>query len=99
HTMFSRDWSSDVCSSDLGKNGIESIFPELGKLDFAIVGEPTLMNLAVAERGLMVVDCEAVGKAGHAARNEGENAIYKAIEDINRSEERRVGKEGGRRGR
>ena len=66
-----------------GKNGIESILTELGELDFAIVGEPTLMHLAVAERGLMVVDCEAVGKAGHAARNEGENAIYKAMDDIN----------------
>src|SRR5690554_4200964 len=66
-----------------GKNGIESILPELGTLDFAIVGEPTLMQLAVAERGLMVIDCEAQGKAGHAARNEGENAIYKAIKDIN----------------
>lgn len=66
-----------------GKDGIESILTELGDLDFAIVGEPTLMHLAVAERGLMVIDCEAIGKAGHAARNEGENAIYKAIEDIN----------------
>src|SRR5690606_14524777 len=66
-----------------GKNGIESIITELGEIDFAIVGEPTLMQLAIAERGLMVIDCEATGKAGHAARNEGENAIYKAIEDIN----------------
>lgn len=66
-----------------GKNGIESILSELGNLDFAIVGEPTLMQLAIAERGLMVLDCESTGKAGHAARNEGENAIYKAMEDIN----------------
>jgi len=66
-----------------GKNGIESILDDLGELDFAIVGEPTLLQLAIAERGLMVIDCEATGKAGHAARNEGENAIYKAIEDIN----------------
>lgn len=65
-----------------GKNGIELIIPELGPLDFAIVGEPTLMDLAVAERGLMVLDCVAHGKAGHAARDEGENAIYKAIKDI-----------------
>lgn len=65
-----------------GLNGLELIVPELGLLDFAIVGEPTLMNLAVAERGLMVLDCEAHGKAGHAARKEGENAIYKAIKDI-----------------
>jgi len=66
-----------------GKNGIESILNDIGELDFAIVGEPTLMHLAIAERGLMVIDCEAIGKAGHAARDEGENAIYKAIEDIN----------------
>lgn len=65
-----------------GKNGLELILPDLGKLDFAIVGEPTLMNMAVAEKGLMVLDCVAHGKAGHAAREEGENAIYKAIKDI-----------------
>jgi acetylornithine deacetylase len=65
-----------------GVNGLESILPELGKLDFAIVGEPTLMNLAIAERGLMVLDCTAHGKAGHAAREEGDNAIYKAMKDI-----------------
>lgn len=65
-----------------GRNGIELIIPELGPLDFAIVGEPTLMDLAVAERGLMVLDCVAHGKAGHAAREEGDNAIYKAIKDI-----------------
>jgi len=65
-----------------GKNGLESILTDVGELEFAIVGEPTLMHLAIAERGLMVIDCEATGKAGHAARNEGENAIYKAIEDI-----------------
>lgn len=65
-----------------GKNGIESILPELGTLDFAIVGEPTGMQMAVAERGLLVLDCVAKGKAGHAARDEGENAIYKAIKDI-----------------
>jgi acetylornithine deacetylase len=65
-----------------GVNGLESILPELGTLDFAIVGEPTLMNLAIAERGLMVLDCTAHGKAGHAAREEGDNAIYKAMKDI-----------------
>jgi acetylornithine deacetylase len=48
----------------------------------AIVGEPTLMNMAVAEKGLLVLDCTAYGKAGHAAREEGDNAIYKAIKDI-----------------
>ena len=65
-----------------GANGIESIIPELGEIDFAIVGEPTLMNLAIAERGLMVLDCVAHGTAGHAARDEGDNAIYKAMRDI-----------------
>lgn len=65
-----------------GRDGIESILPQLGKVDLAIVGEPTLMQLAVAEKGLMVLDCIAHGKAGHAARDEGENAIYKAMKDI-----------------
>lgn len=65
-----------------GLNGIELVVPDLGKLDFGIVGEPTLMQLAVAERGLMVLDCVAHGKAGHAARDEGENAIYNAMKDI-----------------
>lgn len=65
-----------------GQNGIESLLPELGPLDFAIVGEPTGLHLAIAERGLMVLDCVAHGKPGHAARDEGENAIYRAMEDI-----------------
>ena len=65
-----------------GKDGIELLLKELPKIDFAIVGEPTNMQLAVAEKGLMVLDCKAHGKAGHAARNEGENAIYKALADI-----------------
>lgn len=66
-----------------GKNGLESILPLLPKIDVAIVGEPTLTNLAIAEKGLLVLDCVATGKAGHAAREEGENAIYKAMQDIN----------------
>ncbi len=65
-----------------GKNGIESVLPLLPKIDFAIVGEPTGMQPAIAEKGLMVIDAVAHGKAGHAARNEGDNAIYHAIEDI-----------------
>ncbi len=65
-----------------GHNGIEVLLPQLGKIDFAIVGEPTQMQMAVAEKGLMVLDCIANGKAGHAAREEGENSIYKAITDI-----------------
>lgn len=65
-----------------GFDGLELVYPELGAIDFAIVGEPTLMDIAVAEKGLMVLDCTAKGKAGHAAREEGDNAIYKAIKDI-----------------
>jgi acetylornithine deacetylase len=66
-----------------GVNGIELVLPKLGKIDFGIVGEPTLLEMAVAERGLMVIDSIAQGRAGHAAREEGENALYKAMEDIN----------------
>lgn len=66
-----------------GVNGIESILDVLPKIDLAIVGEPTKTDLAVAEKGLMVVDCVAHGKAGHAARDEGENALYNAMDDIN----------------
>ena len=65
-----------------GNDGVESLLPHLGKIDFAIVGEPTEMQMAVAEKGLMVLDCVATGKAGHAAREEGENSIYKAVKDI-----------------
>lgn len=65
-----------------GKDGIESVLPLLPKIDIALVGEPTGMQPAIAEKGLMVLDVTAHGKAGHAARNEGENAIYKALEDI-----------------
>jgi len=65
-----------------GANGIQLALQELPDIDFALVGEPTLLQMAVAERGLMVLDCKAVGKAGHAARAEGENAIYKAVKDI-----------------
>lgn len=65
-----------------GKNGLELILPELGELEFGIVGEPTQMQMAIAEKGLLVLDCTVYGKAGHAARDEGENAIYKALKDI-----------------
>ncbi len=79
-----------------GPNGIEALLqkdkfqdivgstlnPPSGGRGAAIVGEPTKMNLAIAEKGLMVLDCTAYGKAGHAAREEGDNAIYKAIKDI-----------------
>ena len=65
-----------------GHNGIELLIPTLGKIEWAVVGEPTKMQLAVAEKGLLVLDCVSHGKAGHAAREEGDNAIYKAIKDI-----------------
>ncbi|MFM2364287.1 MAG: hypothetical protein RLZZ316_3189 [Bacteroidota bacterium] len=65
-----------------GHNGIEALLPRLPKMDFGIVGEPTQMHMAVAEKGLMVLDALAIGKAGHAAREEGESALYKAIKDI-----------------
>lgn len=65
-----------------GAQGIEMLLPLLDKIAFGIVGEPTTMQMAIAEKGLLVVDCTTTGKAGHAARNEGENAIYKAVKDI-----------------
>ena len=66
-----------------GKNGMTGLWPELAqKVDFAIVGEPTGMKAATSERGLLVIDATAHGVSGHAARNEGDNALYKALEDI-----------------
>lgn len=65
-----------------GKEGADAVVPELPKIEFGIVGEPTGMNPAIAEKGLLVLDCTAKGRAGHAARNEGENAIYNAMKDI-----------------
>jgi len=65
-----------------GFGGIEAIIDQIGPIDLAIVGEPTKMELAVAEKGLLVLDCKAPGRPGHAAREEGENAIYNAIPDL-----------------
>ena len=65
-----------------GVNGVASVLDHFGKIGLALVGEPTGMQMAIAERGLIVLDCESKGKSGHAARNEGVNAIYKALEDI-----------------
>ena len=65
-----------------GKGGIEEAYKHVVDCAFAIVGEPTLLDLAVAEKGLMVLDCTAHGQSGHAAREEGVNAIYKAMQDI-----------------
>ena len=74
-----------LCSAEeevTGVGGVRAVLSELPKIDFAVVGEPTSMQPAIAEKGLMVFDCVTRGKAGHAARNEGENAIYKALKDI-----------------
>ncbi|MCQ2111961.1 MAG: M20 family metallo-hydrolase [Bacteroidaceae bacterium] len=65
-----------------GKEGIESVIPELPEISFCICGEPTGMQPAVSEKGLMVIDVTEEGRAGHAARNEGVNALYKAMDDI-----------------
>lgn len=65
-----------------GENGVSSILSALGHVDFAIVGEPTGMQMAIAEKGLLVLDCEAVGTRSHVAHGSGDNAIYKALQDI-----------------
>lgn len=65
-----------------GRDGIERVLPLLPHIDVALVGEPTGMQPAVAEKGLMVLDCTAHGRSGHAARDEGDNAIYHALDDI-----------------
>ncbi|NQW78320.1 MAG: M20 family metallo-hydrolase [Chitinophagaceae bacterium] len=65
-----------------GPDGIELVLPQIPKIEFGIVGEPTKMEMAIAERGLLVLDVVANGKAGHAAREEGESALYKILPDI-----------------
>ena len=65
-----------------GQNGFSAVLPELPPIDLAIVGEPTGMNPAIAEKGLMVIDGVAHGKSGHAARNEGVNAINEVLDDL-----------------
>lgn len=65
-----------------GKNGIESVLPQLPPIALGVVGEPTEMHPAIAEKGLMVLDVVAHGKSGHAARDEGDNAIYKLLPDL-----------------
>ena len=85
--------SSDSCPYNLvylasaeeevsGKDGISRALPLLPHIDVAIVGEPTGMQPAVAEKGLMVIDITAHGKSGHAARGEGVNALYAALDDL-----------------
>ncbi len=75
-------WSATAEEENSGSLGLETILPQIGEVSLAIVGEPTGMRMAVAERGLMVMDCTATGKSGHAAREEGDNAIYRAMKDI-----------------
>lgn len=71
------------CEEEIsGANGISKVLPLLPKIDIAIVGEPTDMQPAVAEKGLMVLDLIAHGKSGHAARDEGVNAIYEILDDL-----------------
>ena len=65
-----------------GSKGVESVLTDIGEIAFGIVGEPTMMQMAIAEKGLMVLDCVAEGISGHAAREVGKNAIYIAMEDI-----------------
>ena len=80
--MYNLIYAATAEEEITGKNGIALIMDDLGPLDIAIVGEPTQMQMAVAEKGLMVLDCETVGKTGHAARDEGINAICLALDDI-----------------
>lgn len=80
---FNRVFVASAEEEISGTGGFELIQSEIGRIDVGIVGEPTLMEMAIAEKGLMVLDCEAIGVPGHAARNEGVNAISLAIEDIN----------------
>ena len=79
HNLLLAITGEEECS---GTNGIECLLPLLPTISAAIVGEPTMMQMAIAERGLMVIDCVSHGKAGHAAREEGDNAIFHAIKDI-----------------
>ncbi|AYL94542.1 M20/M25/M40 family metallo-hydrolase [Mucilaginibacter celer] len=65
-----------------GENGIKSILPLLGTCELAIVGEPTLLQMAIAEKGNLVIDCVSNGRPGHAAREEGDNAIHKCLRDL-----------------
>jgi acetylornithine deacetylase len=76
--VYAATAEEEVC----GREGIERILPSLGPIALGIIGEPTRMQMAVAERGLMVLDCVAHGKSGHAARGEGVNAIYEALPAI-----------------
>lgn len=88
HFYERKDLSFNLClaataeEENSGQKGIKCILDDLMPISFAIVGEPTNMHMAIAEKGSMVLDCLSTGRAGHAAREEGDNAIYKAIRDI-----------------
>lgn len=75
-------FSATAQEENCGAEGIETVIDRFGKVSLGIVGEPTGMRMALAEKGLMVLDCTARGRSGHAAREEGENALYKALDDI-----------------
>lgn len=79
---FQLIWIIGAEEENSGKGGVESILPQVTPADLVIVGEPTSNQAAVAEKGLLVVDAKVWGKTGHAARNEGHNAIYLALEDL-----------------
>jgi len=79
---FNLAYSATAEEEISGDNGVSSLLSELPPLAFALVGEPTRMEMAIAEKGLLVLDCTARGKAGHAARDTGDNALYKALDDI-----------------
>lgn len=82
HLKYNLVFAASAEEEISGVNGIELILPKLGHIDFGIVGEPTLMNMAVAEKGLLVLDVTVHGKSGHAAREEGVNALYLAMKYI-----------------
>lgn len=75
-------WVASAEEEVSGENGFSRVLPLLPKVDVAIVGEPTGLQPAIAEKGLMVIDGYAHGKSGHAARGEGVNAIYEALDDL-----------------
>lgn len=75
-------WVASAEEEVSGKDGFSRVLPRLPQIDLAIVGEPTGMQPAIAEKGLMVIDGYADGVSGHAARNEGVNAIYEALDDL-----------------
>ncbi|MFV0483321.1 MAG: M20 family metallo-hydrolase [Bacteroidales bacterium] len=82
HLLFNLVYAATAEEEISGAKGIESILDKLPEISFAIVGEPTEMQMAIAEKGLVVIDGEAQGKSGHAARDEGVNALYVALDDI-----------------